>query len=62
MRVMENIGTPMANSELAVEFTYHAAFTSWLAVQPDLQYIKNPGTDLANTYALLFGVRLELSI
>jgi porin len=62
MRVMENMGTPMANSELAVELTYHAAFTSWLAVQPDLQYIKNPGTDLANAYALLFGVRLELSI
>ncbi len=42
------------HSETAVEFFYKAQLTGWLAVQPDLQYITNPGGDI-NKNALVLG-------
>ena len=39
------VGMRVNDSETAVELTYLAQFASWLAVQPDFQYIIHPNTD-----------------
>lgn len=47
-------------TELQVEATYRAVLTPWLTLQPDVQYVINPGgrRDLPN--ALLFGLRTQV--
>lgn len=47
--------------EAALELTYRAAITDWLTIQPDIQYIFNPGADPALDDSLVFGLRLEFS-
>jgi len=48
--------SPMG-AEMVIEFTYQAQITPWLTIQPDLQYVINPGgaNDLNN--ALVVGGR-----
>ncbi|MBN2109297.1 MAG: carbohydrate porin [Deltaproteobacteria bacterium] len=46
------------HSETAVELFYKGQLTGWLAVQPDLQYITNPGGDIDKN-ALVLGCRAE---
>jgi porin len=55
-------GISTAGSESAVEITYRAQATRWLAIQPVYQYIKSPGavTDVPN--ATLIGVKFDLAI
>ncbi len=40
--------TPIRSSETFVEVTYQYAVTPWLQVQPDFQYVFNPGGGIAN--------------
>jgi porin len=47
--------------EAALELTYRAAISDWLTIQPDIQYIFNPGADPALDDSLAFGLRLEFS-
>lgn len=47
--------------ESTIELTYRAAITDWLTIQPDIQFIFNPGADPALDDALVFGLRLEFS-
>ncbi len=47
--------------EAAIELTYRAELTDWLAIQPDIQLILNPGADPALEDSLVFGLRLEFS-
>lgn len=54
-------GTPVENAETAIELTYSDAVTSWLSVQPDIQYIINPGTDPALDNALVLGMRTTVT-
>ena len=53
--------TGAEDQEIAIELTYRAPITPWLTVQPDLQYIINPGTDPALDNALVAGVRVEIT-
>jgi porin len=46
--------------ETAFELTYRAVLTPWLALQPDLQYVINPGAGLANGNALVGSLRAEI--
>jgi len=46
------------HSETAMEFFYRAQLFGWLALQPDLQYIANPGGDI-NRDAIVIGGRAE---
>jgi porin len=46
--------------ETAIELTYSAQLTDWLRVQPDIQYIINPGADRSLENALVIGIRFEL--
>jgi len=48
------------DKEIAIELTYSRQITDNLRIQPDIQYIINPGTNPSLDNALLFGVRLEL--
>ena len=47
--------------ETAIELTYRAPVSGWLTLQPDLQYIINPGTDPQQDNALTISLRFELS-
>lgn len=52
--------TPGAESaETNIELTYRLQLAPWLAVQPDLQYIVNPGTDPGLDNAAVLACRVE---
>lgn len=62
------LGTPYAQGEPIIEATYHLRLTPWVKVQPDLQYVINPGagvptpqnpTRLKN--ALVVGMRMTVN-
>lgn len=55
-----NAGTPMEAAEQALELTYRIQITPWLALQPNIQNIKNPGGSAAARTANLVGARLEV--
>lgn len=46
--------------ETTWELSYSAPITDWLRLQPDLQYVRNPGLDPALENTLVIGVRVEL--
>jgi len=48
-----------ADHETAWEVYYRAQMTSWLAVSPSLQYIRNPGGLKENRDAVVIGLRLQ---
>jgi porin len=48
-------------SETAFELTYRTAITDWLTLQPNVQYVINPGVDPNVRNALAFGLRAELT-
>ncbi len=51
---------PIASGEIVIEATYRAQLTSWLAIQPDVQRIFYPGSNLAVANATVFGSRIEV--
>jgi porin len=53
------IGIARTRAETAIEVTYLAQIASWLAVQPDLQYVINPNTDSTVRNGLGFQLRFE---
>ncbi len=60
--------TPIRGGETYVEVTYQYAATPWMLVQPDAQYVFNPGAGLANPSdtgkignELVLGVRTIIS-
>jgi porin len=52
---------PTSRAETALELSYLIQATSWLAVQPDLQYVIHPNTDPTIPKALVFTLRFELA-
>ena len=58
-RTQAALGARVGQHETTVELTYRAQVTPWLAVQPDVQYVINPGADPALKNALVVGLRLE---
>lgn len=59
-RAQASAGTPAA-SETTVELTYLVQLRSWLAIQPDLQYVVHPGGTQATRNALVPGLRVAVS-
>jgi porin len=53
-------GSP-ADAEIALEWTYRAVLAPWLSVQPDLQYIIDPGARSDRPNAVVLGLRTEIS-
>jgi porin len=54
-------GRRIGREEATFECSYLAPLTSRLAIQPDLQYVLHPDTDLARKNALVAMLRFELS-
>ena len=52
--------TGAGRAETVVELTYRAALTPWLTVQPDAQYVVDPGGDPGLRNALALGLRAEV--
>jgi porin len=52
--------SPRDGYEAAIE-TYRARVSDVMTIQPDMQYIVNPGADPALSNGLALGVRLEFS-
>ena len=53
-------GSP-ADAEIALEWTYRAVLTPWLSLQPDLQYILDPGARSDRPNAVVLGLRTEIA-
>ena len=51
-----------AGRETAVELTYQAQLWSWLKVQPDFQWIIDPGMSTSAANAVQGGVRMEVAL
>ena len=64
-RAFSGVDSPIRDSEMTIEATYRVQTTPWWTLQPDLQFIRHPGGDVAlNTQptkavpnALVLGVR-----
>ncbi len=54
------VGEHVDHREINVELTWRAQITDWLALQPDVQFIVNPGTDPTLRNALVAGLRFEV--
>jgi len=61
MRVARLAGTVLASHETNIEFTYSTQINSWLRLQPNIQYVVNPGADKALDNALVLGIRFEMA-
>jgi porin len=53
-------GTPIDRREVVIEAGYLAALASWLRVQPDIQYVINPGGDARRGDAVVAGFRVKI--
>lgn len=60
-RAQAAIDAPIEDAETVLEVTYRRAITSWLTVQPDIQFILNPGADRSLRDALVLGLRIEFA-
>jgi len=61
--------SPYASSETVVEATYTAPVTDWLTLQPDIQFVANPGAGVPGSFgraplphALVIGMRATLRL
>ncbi|MBX9742199.1 MAG: carbohydrate porin [Chthoniobacterales bacterium] len=59
--IQQSQGTAPAWMEMIFELTYQAQINSFLSLQPDLQYIINPGTTQNLPNALVIGLRASLT-
>lgn len=60
-QAMSDAATPCENYEAAFELTYRAQITPWLAIQPDVQFIMNPGFDPNIKNSWVAGSRVEIA-
>ncbi len=60
-RAASRDGSPVTRAETNIELTYRAQITEWLALQPNFQYIFDPGTDPTLDSAFVAGVRFEVA-
>jgi porin len=54
-------GSRPIGAEMVLEVTYQAQITKWLIIQPDLQYILNPGATSDSANALVVGARAAVT-
>jgi porin len=62
VRQAVNNGITATAVESATEMTYRVQVNKWLAVQPVIQWYRNPGADSAVPNATVVGVRVELAL
>ncbi len=61
MSAQRTQGLPVTNAETAIELTYLIQVNSWLAIQPDLQYVVTPNTTPTIPNAWAFQLRIAMS-
>ena len=61
-RALAAEGSFAESRETSLELTYRAQVTPWLALQPNIQYVINPGTDPMLDDALVVGLRAEIGL
>ena len=59
-RERASAGHPSNRAEIVVEVAYRAVLASWLSIEPDVQYVANPGGDRAVRDAVVTGVRIKI--
>lgn len=59
-RALELAGEASDARETNLELTYRAALTPWLTLQPNVQYVINPGSNPALRDGRVVGVRVEV--
>lgn len=52
---------PASRAESTLELSYLVQATSWLAIQPDIQYVIRPNTESSIPNALVFTLRFEVA-
>ena len=55
-------GQPVENTEITLELTHSIFVNQNLVIQPDFQYVINPGTVPGRNNAVVLGVRLEVNL
>ncbi len=58
-QAQRDAGAPDPAAEVAYEFTYRAPVNAWLALQPDLQWLRNHGATPRKS-AVMLGLRFDL--
>jgi porin len=53
-------GTPLLRSETNVELTWRVPVSDWLTLQPNLQWVRHPGSDPGLDAAWVAGLRFEV--
>ena len=61
-RSQRNAGQQVDTAEIALEVTHSIFVNHNLFIQPDVQYVINPGTAPGRKHALVLGVRLEFNL
>ena len=61
-RAQREAGFPRKGAETVLELTYRAQLGRFFVVQPDLQWVVNPGMDPGVANALVFGLRGYLHV
>lgn len=54
------MANPTFDNETNIELSYRMQITPWFAIQPDIQYVMNPGTDPTVPDATYFALRFEI--
>ena len=52
----------LERAETTLEWTYLIPATPWLSVQPDVQYVVDPGMDPTLDNAVIVGFRVQVSL
>jgi porin len=60
-KTLELEGSRGVGAEMVLEFTYKAILTPWLYIQPDAQFIINPGATQDLNNAFVIGMRVSLN-
>ncbi len=60
-RSQERLGLDVANGEPAGELTYLLQLATWCVVQPDLQFVIDPGASRSVSDAFVLGLRVALT-
>lgn len=62
MRVQQAASTPVDRNEYSYELYYLDTIAPGISIQPDVQYVVNPGTDVVTGNATVLGLRLNVSL
>lgn len=61
-KYVQSASGPVDRNEYSYELYYRDEIIPGLSMQPDFQYVVNPGTDQATKNAAIFGMRIDLNL